>query len=88
MADYDTFVLTTELITLGQLLKAVGYVGQGGDVKEALQSRGFLVNGEPDNRRGRKLYAGDVVTLPNRQTIVIQRPEGAESSPQHEEAQI
>ena len=42
-------------ITLGQLLKVAGFVGTGGEVKYFLQETSIKVNGEHDNRRGRKL---------------------------------
>lgn len=50
-----------EKITLGQLLKLLNLVGSGAEVKDFLASETVLVNGDPDNRRGRKLFAGDVV---------------------------
>lgn len=59
------FNLREEYITLGQLLKALDLVGSGAEVKWLLQEQTFLVNGEPDDRRGRKLYPDDVVTLPD-----------------------
>jgi len=52
-----------EYITLGQLLKLVGEVESGGNVKDYLFAESPLVNGEQENRRGRKLRAGDIVEL-------------------------
>jgi ribosome-associated protein len=52
-----------DTIRLGQLLKLAGVVGSGGDVRDLLASHEVLVNGEPEERRGRQLHAGDVVTL-------------------------
>lgn len=52
-----------ETIRLGQLLKLVGVVGGGGDVKAFLAGERVLVNGEPENRRGRQLRIGDVVEV-------------------------
>lgn len=52
-----------DFITLGQLMKVVGEVNSGGEVKAYLSSESPLVNGEPDNRRGRKIRAGDVVVF-------------------------
>lgn len=56
-------VLRHEYIRLGQLLKLVGEVSSGGDVKDYLASETPLVNGEAEQRRGRKLRAGDIVKL-------------------------
>lgn len=50
-------------ITLGQLLKLVGEIQSGGEVKEYLANEMPIVNGEPENRRGRKLRGGDVIEL-------------------------
>lgn len=55
-----------EFIRLGQLLKAVGAVDSGVEAKEAIQEGDVSVNGEKETRRGRKLYAGDVVSYDGR----------------------
>ena len=62
--------LNEEYITLSQLLKACDLVSSGGEAKAYLASEEVLVNGEPDNRRGRKLRKGDVVVT-NGETIEI-----------------
>lgn len=56
-----------EFIRLGQLLKAVGAVDSGVEAKEAIQEGDVSVNGEKETRRGRKLYAGDVVSYDGRE---------------------
>lgn len=53
--------ISTEYITLGQLLKLADCIGTGGEAKAFLQQREVLVNGQPDQRRGRKIVPGDVV---------------------------
>ena len=58
-----TITLNTEFITLGQLLKLSKVVSTGGEVKAYLASNMVLVNQTNENRRGRKLYQGDVVEL-------------------------
>jgi ribosome-associated protein len=50
-------------MTLGQALKASGLVDTGGEAKLLIQAGEVLVNGEEENRRGRRLQAGDVVEL-------------------------
>ncbi|WP_155430727.1 S4 domain-containing protein YaaA [Secundilactobacillus folii] len=50
-------------ITLGQLLKEEAVVGSGGQAKWFLKEHAVDVNGEPDDRRGRKLYPGDTVDV-------------------------
>lgn len=55
------FSLKDEYITLQQLLKAADIIQSGGQVKSWLAENEVLVNGEPENRRGKKLRANDVV---------------------------
>jgi len=52
-----------EFITLGQMIKFENIVESGGMVKAFLVDYKVLVNGEVDQRRGRKLYPGDVVQI-------------------------
>ncbi len=48
-------------IRLGQLLKLVDAVPTGAQVKDVLVTGAVRVNGEPEDRRGRKVRRGDVV---------------------------
>jgi len=57
-------------ITLGILLKIAGIIDTGGQAKFFLSENTVLVNGEVENRRGRKLYHGDNVQVQN-QTFLI-----------------
>jgi ribosome-associated protein len=52
-----------EYITLGQFLKFVRIIDEGGMAKVYLASNEVLVNSEKENRRGRKLRPGDVIAL-------------------------
>ena len=51
---------TDDFIKLGQALKKAGLEGSGVDAKMDIQSGKVKVNGEIEERRGRKLYDGDV----------------------------
>ena len=53
--------LRDDYIKLGQALKAAGLVSSGVEAKEVIQDGLVTVNDETDTRRGRKLYAGDLV---------------------------
>ena len=53
-------VIKDEYIKLGQALKLAGLVGSGVEAKILIQDGLVSVNGEVDERRGRKLYPGDV----------------------------
>jgi ribosome-associated protein len=59
-----------DMIRLGQLLKLAGVVDSGGELKSLLAETEVLVNGEPDNRRGRQLHDGDVVQIAGEQLRV------------------
>ena len=56
-----TVKITTEYITLGQLLKLAQIIQNGGQAKSYLAENEVLVNGEPDQRRGRKLRPCDEI---------------------------
>lgn len=55
--------INTEYIALGQFLKLADCISTGGQAKFFLQDNEIIINGELDNRRGRKLYAGDRVKV-------------------------
>jgi len=55
--------IQTEYIALGQFLKLSGVIDTGGMAKAFLAEVSIEVNGEQENRRGRKLYPGDVVAV-------------------------
>lgn len=55
--------LREEFIKLGQALKAAGLVESGVEAKDVVQDGLVSVNGEMEQRRGRKLYDGDVVSF-------------------------
>lgn len=59
----EVIKLREEFIKLGQALKAAGLVESGVEAKEVIVDGLVSVNGEVDTRRGRKLYAGDVVSF-------------------------
>lgn len=50
-------------ITLNVLLKFTNIISTGGEAKYYLQNHEVLVNDILENRRGRKLYPGDVVKV-------------------------
>lgn len=52
-----------EFIRLGQALKKAGIVGAGSDAKILIGNGEVSVNGEIEERRGRKLYPGDTVSF-------------------------
>ena len=64
--------ITTEYITLGQLLKFTGLIRQGSMAKEYIMASKIIVNGEKEDRRGRKLYKGFVVSINEHEFELVQ----------------
>ena len=60
------------MIRLGQFLKLADVV-EPGFVKAFLASEPVLVNGEPEQRRGRQLHPGDVVVADGRDFVVTRK---------------
>ncbi len=63
---------TDEFIKLGQALKKAGLEGSGVDAKTDIQAGLVKVNGETEERRGRKLYDGDIIEF-NGSTVKIEK---------------
>lgn len=59
-----------EFIKLGQALKLAGLVDSGLDAKIEIMEGNVLVNGEVECRRGKKIYAGDVIEFDGQQIKV------------------
>lgn len=53
----------TEYITLGQFLQLADLISTGGMAKWFLSEYEVLINGEQDQRRGKKLRQGDKVEI-------------------------
>ena len=56
-----------EYITLGQLLKLADIIQSGGEAKQLY----ILVNNVREDRRGRKLYPGDLVVVDGKQIQLV-----------------
>lgn len=63
--------IKTDYITLGQLLKIEDYVSSGGMVKHVIHDFDITVNGEKDNRRGKRLFDGDKVMINGREIKIV-----------------
>ncbi len=55
--------IETDTITLGQFLKLADLIQSGGMAKWFLSEHTVLVNGEQEQRRGRKLVKGDLLEI-------------------------
>ena len=65
IGEYALMVIdiTTEYIELQQLMKLTGWISTGGEAKIAVKRYDIKLNGEKENRRGKKIYPGDVVEI-------------------------
>ena len=63
--------ISTDYITLGQFLKLAGIIDTGGAVKWFLSEHEVYVNGESENRRGKKLIHNDEVTVKGKGTFKV-----------------
>ncbi len=63
--------ITTEFIKLGQFLKLANIIVNGAEAKQFLMNNKVTVNSVEENRRGKKLYNGDVVVLCNKTFTII-----------------
>ncbi|MCK9493012.1 MAG: S4 domain-containing protein YaaA [Acholeplasmataceae bacterium] len=59
----EKFKIKGPYITLGQFVKAINLVSSGGMEKVFLLESTITYNGEPENRRGKKIYPKDRVNI-------------------------
>ncbi len=65
--------ISTEFVTLGQFLKLANLIQTGGEAKFYLKENKVIVDGEEDNRRGRKLYSGNIVEVENQTFEIVKK---------------
>ncbi|MCU9533843.1 S4 domain-containing protein YaaA [Streptococcus sp. CSL10205-OR2] len=65
--DYKLF---DDYITLQSLLKDQGIIQTGGAIKQFLAQHTVLLNGTEENRRGKKLFRGDIIEIPGINTSI------------------
>ena len=82
--DYKLF---DDYITLQALLKEVGIIQSGGAIKAFLAENKVYFNDELENRRGKKIQIGDVISIPAQKfTLTIVEP-SLDEKLQHQEEQ-
>lgn len=57
------FQIRGPYITLDAFVKATGHAQTGGHAKDLIKEGGVLVDGEREERRGRKLRGGELVKI-------------------------
>lgn len=71
--DPQIVTIKDEYITLGQLLKLTELIQSGGQAKAFLSMATIYINGDKENRRGKKLYPGDHVVIEGKGSYEIVR---------------
>ena len=62
--------INTDHITLGQFLKLADIIKSGGEAKSFLAENKVQIDGEADNRRGRKLKGGEIVEILGQKYVI------------------
>ena len=63
-------IIKDEYIKLGQFLKFEAIIDSGSYAKIFLLENEVFVNGEKEDRRGRKLYRGDIIKISNEEFLI------------------
>lgn len=67
MEIVEDIKIRDNFITLGQFIKIVDLISSGGEAKSFLLDADVKINGEADNRRGRKIYKNDLIVINSKQ---------------------
>ena len=67
----EEILINTPYVTLGQFLKLADIIQSGGEAKLYLANNKVLINGEEENRRGRKLKDGDIIKIKEKTYRII-----------------
>ena len=71
-SDAQDLPIRDEMIRLGQLLKLANLAEDGIEAKQLIEDGMVKVNGDIEERRGRQLHAGDLVSV-NGETVRVVR---------------
>lgn len=64
--------ISSPYVTLGQFLKMTDWIESGGQAKFAVKELKITVNGEKEDRRGRKLFPSDTVVIEGKEYTISQ----------------
>ena len=78
------YKLFDDYITLQALLKETGIIQSGGAIKTFLSEYPVLFNGDPENRRGKKLRVNDRISLPEQEIEINLTAPSQEEILQHQ----
>lgn len=69
--EKTTVAITTEFITISNLLKYAGVLETGGQAHEAIADGDVTLNGAVVTEKRKKVYPGDVVVLVDQVAITV-----------------
>jgi len=69
----ENIFIRDDFIKLGQALKLAGAVESGVDAKICIQDGLVMVNNEVENKRGKKLYEGDIISFDEEEYIIVKQ---------------
>ena len=81
-------LIEDDFITLGRFLKHVDIISTGGQAKWYLQEYVVFVDGEPENRRGKKLFPGTQIEVPGEGFFIIKQGSEDEAAVEESEPTI
>ena len=67
MTDIRKVEIYDEYITLAQFLKIVDLISSGGEAKDFILLNKIFINDIEENRRGRKMYKGDLIKISSKE---------------------
>lgn len=67
MTEIRKVEIYDEYITLAQFLKIVDLISSGGEAKDFILLNKIFINNIEENRRGRKLYKGDLIKISSKE---------------------
>jgi S4 domain protein YaaA len=70
MVEATFITINDNYITLGQFLKLSKIIVNGGQARSFLITNNVLVNNKLEQRRGRKLYSDDTITVTDKQFVI------------------
>lgn len=67
VSTIKNFAIKGDYITLSQFLKEESIISSGGQAKWYLKDHPVILNGQSEDRRGKKLHVGDVLQVADEQ---------------------
>lgn len=65
------YVIKGDYITLGAFLKSEDFIYSGGMAKEFIENNKISLNGQKENKRGKKIYPNDKLTINGKEYLFV-----------------